>query len=78
MGYNLNGGAIHLCTNGINGSAQSEGLYGGIAGFNSTTENEVGYVYSCCTNNGTPSKWIGNATGNSSLAGVTTSEHTDE
>ncbi len=78
VGYNLKEGAIHLCTNGTNGSAQSGGVYGCIAGFNSTAEDEVGYVYSCCTNKGTPLKWIGSATENGSLAGVADSEHTDE
>ncbi len=78
VGYNQNNGTVHKCTNGANGSAQSAGSQGGIAGFNNTTEKEVGKIYNCCTNNGTPSKWIGNATDRGSLAGVTTSEHTDE
>ena len=78
VGYNQKGGTVHKCTNGANGSAQSAGVYGGIAGQNNTAEGAIGYIYSCCTNNGTPTKWIGSASGKGSLAGVTTSEHTDE
>ncbi len=78
VGYNEKGGEIHKCTNGTGGSAQCVGVYGCIAGYNSTADTAEGYVYNCCTNNGTPTKWIGSATGNSSLAGVTTTEHTDE
>ncbi len=78
VGYNEKGGTVHKCTNGTSGSAQCAGAYGCIAGYNSTADTAEGYVYNCCTNNGTPSKWIGSATGNSSLAGVTTAEHTDE
>ncbi len=78
VGHNQNKGTVHKCTNGTSGSAQCAGKYGCIAGYNSTADKAEGYVYSCCTNNGTPSKWIGSAAGNSSLAGVTTTEHTDE
>ncbi len=78
VGYNQNKGEVHKCTNGANGSAQSAGVYGGIAGQNNTTEGAIGYIYSCSTNNGTPTKWIGSASGKGSLAGVTTLEHTDE
>ena len=45
-----------------------------IAGFNKADDGAT--VYSCCTNDGIPARWIGNATADDDL--VDDTEHSDE
>ena len=68
---------VHTSTHAIEALVESTGSCGGIAGFEDYTV-DTHYVYGCCSNLGSPQKWIGNAEGSSYKAGVTLTEHTDE
>lgn len=78
VGNNLKGGEVHTCVNESTAFIQAGGLTGGIAGVNNRAEGTLANVYDCCTNEGIPSKWIGNAAGSSVKSGVTTISHSDE
>ncbi len=77
VGYNTTSAAIHTSVNESVATIQSAGCAGGIAGYNDTETGSEGFVYDCCSNGGTPQKWIGNASGSDNKNGVTTTEHTD-
>lgn len=76
VGHNINKGEVHQAIN--TGTAEaSVAVYsysGGIAGFNKTDNGAI--VYSCCTNDGLPARWIGNATADDDF--VDDTEHSDE
>lgn len=76
VGYNINKGEVHQAINsGIAEASVATNCYsGGIAGFNKTDDGAI--VYSCCTNDGIPARWIGNATADDDL--VDDTEHSDE
>lgn len=76
VGYNINKGEVHQAINtGIAEASVAVYSYsGGIAGFNKTDDGAI--VYSCCTNDGIPARWIGNATADDDL--VDDTEHSDE
>jgi len=74
VGYNTTGAAVHKATN--EGSASSSGASnnyaGGIGGYNDAESD----IYTCCSNAGLPTLWVGNATGDDNL--LTDTDHTDE
>lgn len=76
VGYNINKGEVHQAINsGIAEASVATNCYsGGIAGFNKADDGAT--VYSCCTNDGIPARWIGNATADDDL--VDDTEHSDE
>ena len=77
IGYMSANSEVHTSTHAIEALVESTGSCGGIAGFEDYTV-DTHYVYGCCSNLGSPQKWIGNAEGSSYKAGVTLTEHTDE
>ncbi len=80
IGYNKNGGSVHNCKNESAAIVTAQRYIGGIAGLNKMdgTSAENGTIYSCNTNNGMPSKWIGNAAGSNVKSDVTTCTETHE
>lgn len=74
VGYNTGSGAVHQVEH--YGTVTSEGAsvnyMGGITGYNDTEA----FTYSCCTNSGYPSQWVGNADSENGL--VTETEHEDD
>ncbi len=76
VGNNAKGGEIHTCVTRSTVQVTAQGHAGGIAGYNQKNTNT--HVYNCCTNEGMPFKWIGNAEGNDNLSDVTKSSHTDK
>lgn len=77
VGYNINAATVHQ---GINKgtSVASNATYcfaGGITGFNNAATETIAYTYSCCTNKGMPTLWVGNGTTANNL--ITDIEHTD-
>lgn len=77
IGYMSANSEVHTSTHAIEALVESTGSCAGIAGHLDPNE-ETHYVYGCCSNLGSPQKWIGNAEGSSYKAGVTLTEHTDE
>lgn len=77
IGYMSANSEVHTSTQAIEALVESTGSCGGIAG-HLDPEEETHYVYGCCSNLGSPQKWIGNAKGSSYKEGVTLTEHTDE
>jgi hypothetical protein len=71
VGYNIANSIIHTCENGVTARVNASYYYGGIAGDNKGT------IFSCCTNNGTPTRWISSGTDAEPMKNVTTTEHTD-
>ena len=78
VGYNINSASIHKGVNYANVVANNAEYCfdGGITGFNNVENETIAYTYDCCTNEGTPVRWIGNADATDDL--ITTTEHTDE
>lgn len=77
IGYMSANSEVHTSTHAIEALVESTGSCAGIAGHLDPNE-ETHYVYGCCSNLGSPQKWIGNAEGSSYKAGVTLTEHTDD
>lgn len=77
IGYMSANSEVHTSTHAIEALVESTGSCAGIAGYEDYTV-DTHYVYGCCSNLGSPQKWIGNAEGSSYKAGVTLTEHTDE
>lgn len=78
VGYNLNQGEIHTAIHSGYATASNmpDCYIGAITGLNDISETTEAYTFDCCTNEGIPSKWVGNATLTDDL--ITTTEHTDE
>lgn len=76
VGYNINDSQVHKAVNSgtAEAGAAAYSYRGGIVGFNKTEDNAV--VYGCCTNDGLPAQWVGNATANDDLVDKT--GHTDK
>lgn len=76
VGYNINDSQVHKAVNSgtAEASVATNCYRGGIAGFNKTEDKAV--VYGCCTNEGWPTQWVGNATSDNDL--VDDSAHTDK
>lgn len=77
IGYMSANSEVHTSTQAIEALVESTGSCGGVAG-HLDPEEETHYVYGCCSNLGSPQKWIGSAKGSSYKEGVTLTEHTDE
>lgn len=77
IGYMSANSEVHTSTHAIEALVESTGSCAGIAGYEDYTV-DTHYVYGCCSNLGSPQKWIGNAEGSSYKAGVTLTEHTDD
>lgn len=78
VGYNTKGAAIHTSNNNgiISASASEMNYIGGITGYNNIEANAIAYTFSCCKNEGYPTRWIGNSILSTSDL-ITTSEHSD-
>ena len=78
VGYNGNSASVHKSTNYASSSASNaKSCYsGGITGYNDVEDEANAYTYDCCSNEGLPVRWIGNADATDDL--ITTTEHTDE
>lgn len=78
VGYNVNSASVHKSTNyAISSACNAEYCFsGGIAGFNNVKNETKAYTYDCCSNEGLPIRWVGNADVTDDL--ITTTEHTDE
>ena len=76
VGYAINDSEIHQATNsGVATVSMAANCFsGGIAGYRKSDDGAV--VYDCCSNEGLPTKWVGNATGEDDFIDKT--EHTHE
>ena len=70
VGYAINDSEIHQATN----SGAANCFNGGIVGYSKSDDGSV--VYDCCSNEGLPAKWVGNATDENDFIDKT--EHTHE
>ncbi len=78
VGYNGNSASVHKSTNYASSSASNAKscFSGGITGYNDVEDEANAYTYDCCSNEGLPVRWIGNADATDDL--ITTTGHTDE
>ena len=76
VGYAINDSEIHQATNSgvATGSMAANCFNGGIVGYSKSDDGSV--VYDCCSNEGLPAKWVGNATDENDFIDKT--EHTHE